>query len=135
MMNNLINAKVILKLSDPWDLGEMLGWQGLDAIICDVKKKDNRLTLLAIKLAKPFDYKNTHCEYFIASPRLEDDFNKLQNNEAVFCGLTRVPFDQIISNDPFDLSGWRGGIGLIGEIEINQLNGAKPGRYSVRRQQ
>ena len=119
MNRNLINRKIVFKLSDPWDLGEQLGWVQLEATIINVKDAGNVLNSIVIKLAKPFDYKNISCEYFIASPRHEgDDFSQLKQKQVVFCGLTRISSDQIAAVDPFDLSHWRGGIGLIGEIEL-----------------
>lgn len=119
MANNLRDRKVILKLSDPWDLGEQINWQAIEAVILDVKDNGDAPISIAIKLTVPFKYQNTHCEFFIASPRHEgNNFNQLNKGKAVFCGLTRVSFDQIISDNPFDLKHWRGGIGLIGEIEL-----------------
>lgn len=119
MAENLKNRKITLKLSDPWDLGEQLGWSELEAIIINVKDDGGVPISVAIKLVAPFVYKNISCEYFIASPRLEvADFTGLLKGQAVFCGLTRISSDQIATVDPFDLSHWRGGVGLIGEIEL-----------------
>lgn len=119
MARNLKNRKITLKLSDPWDLGEQLGWSELEAIIVNVKDDGGVPISIAIKLVNPFDYKNTSCEYFIASPRHEGtDFTAFFKGQAVFCGLTRISSDQIATVNPFDLSHWRGGIGLIGEIEL-----------------
>ena len=70
MAKNLIQRKITLKVSDPWDLGEQLGWSELEAIIVNVKDDVGVPISIAIKLVNSFDYKNTSCEYFIASPRL-----------------------------------------------------------------
>ena len=118
-MNNLRNRRIIIKLSDPWDLGEKINWQALEAVILDLKNDEDRTTSIAIKLAIPFEYKNTRCEFFIASPRYEgSNFSQLNKGSSIFCGLTRISSEQIASDNPFDLSSWRGGIGLIGEIEL-----------------
>lgn len=119
MAKKLKDRKIVLRLSDPWDLGKQLGWSELEAIIVSVKDDGGVPISIAIKLVSPFDYKNTSCEYFIASPRLgRAGLAGLLKGQAVFCGLTRVASDQIVAADPFDLSHWRGGIGLIGEVEL-----------------
>lgn len=119
MAENIKNKNVKLRISDPWDLGEQIGWKELGANVIGVKDDGYVPIALALKLDIPFDYKNNYCEYFIASPRLEgDDFSKLALGQAVYCGLTRVPFNQISGGDLFDLGCWRGGVGLIGEIEL-----------------
>lgn len=119
MAKNLINKKVAFGISDPWDLGEQLGWPTLEATIVNVKDESGLPISIAIKLAKPFAYKNTQCEFFIVSPRLEgNDFSQLNKKQSVFSGFTRISSDQIAADDPFDLSHWRGGVALIGSIEL-----------------
>ncbi|MHB1003553.1 MAG: hypothetical protein ACYC1B_06985 [Thermoleophilia bacterium] len=120
MVDKLLNTKVILKLSDPWDLGEQLDWRALEAVIVNVKYEEDVPTSLAIKLSNPFNYHDTHCEFFIALPRLEGaDFIQLVDHRAIFCALTRVTPEQMADDDPFNLSQWRGGLGIIGELEIS----------------
>ena len=119
MAKNLINKKVAFGISDPWDIGEQLGWPTLEAVIVNVKDEGDLPISIAIKLTNPFDYKNTRCEFFIVSPRHEgNDFSQLNKGQSVFSGFTRVSSDQIVANDPFDLSHWRGGVALIGSIEL-----------------
>ena len=118
MRENLVNSKVILLLSDPFELGEALGWPALDATVCHTKIKSGEITSIVIKLTNSFNYKITHCEYFVASPRHEGvNFNQLQSGEPVISALTRVSVDQINSDKPFDLSSWRGGVAIIGDIK------------------
>jgi hypothetical protein len=120
MLRNLINKKVAFGISDPWDLGEQLGWTTLEATVIKVKDEGGVSVSLAIKLTDPFVYKDTRCEFFIVSPRLEgNDFSQLDTKQPVFSGFTRVSSDQIISDDTFDLSHWRGGVALIGSIKLS----------------
>jgi len=110
---------VVFGISDPWDLGEQLGWPTLEATIVNVKDEGSLPISIAIKLTNPFVYKDTRCKFFIVSPRLErNDFSQLNKKQSVFSGFTRVSSDQIAADDPFDLSHWRGGVALIGSIEL-----------------
>jgi len=110
------DKSIVVKISDPWDLGEKLNWKPLIAVIFAV---DNSVTpeRIILRLADPFEYKNVRCEYFVASPRYEDaQINDLLGNKGVYCGLTRVPEERLSSEDPFDLEWWRGGPALIAEL-------------------
>jgi hypothetical protein len=118
-MMDLMHKKIVLGISDPWDLGEQLGWPELEAAIVDIKFDDDMLISVIIKLSDPFKYKNLHCEYFIVSPRLEGgSFSQIQSRSGMFSGMTRIPPDQVGADDPFDLSYWRGGVSLIGNIML-----------------
>ncbi len=118
MTNTLEKTDVIIQLSEPWDLGEILKWKPLEGVI--LKEKIEQLnSSIIIQLEEPFDYKNVSCEYFVASPRYEgDSFENLKGRKGIFSGLTRISKEQFNSSDPFDLSWWRGGIALLGEILI-----------------
>ena len=112
-MNSLLHTKILMRISDPWELGQALHWEAFDAEIVGVRG-DN----LLIRLVRPFFFKETVCEYFVASPRHErDHVDKLSKGQSLFCGLTRIPSDQAHSNDPFNLADWRGGIAAIGNLD------------------
>jgi len=115
-MDTLSTSKVVMRISDPWELGEALKWEALDAEIISVIG-DNIL----IRLLKPFVYRETRCEFFVASPRHEGDhIEALSNDKTLFCGMTRVTPEQANSNNPFDLSRWRGGVALIGNLDLKR---------------
>lgn len=112
-MSTLLNTKVSMRISDPWEMGETLKWEAFDAEIVAVSG-DNVL----IRLFDPFVYKGTSCEYFVGSPRHErDHVDKLRNGKPLFCGLTHITSEQARSNDPFNLASWRGGIAAIGNLD------------------
>ena len=112
-MNPLQNKKVHVRISDPWELGELIQWKALEATIVNVES-DNIL----IKLLNPFAYKGNHCEFFVVTPRHEGDhLEKLRNGKSLFCGLTRITSEQANANNPFDLQSWRGGVVAIGNID------------------
>lgn len=118
METSLEQKSIVVKLSDPWDLGERLNWKPLGAVVLSVDNNDSPENLI-LRLASPFEYKNVHCEYFVASTRHENERLKdLASGKAVFCGLTRIPESRMRSADPFDLGWWRGGPALIGELVL-----------------
>ena len=120
MKKSVCNAQIIIRISDPWDLGESRNWQPLKGTILDVEVENSSKALL-IRLIEPFEYKNMSCEYFIATPRHEgSSYEDLIQGSSVFSGLTRIPVENVDSGNPFDLSWWRGGVALIGDIEIEQ---------------
>lgn len=112
-MKALLNTKVTMRISDPWELGEALKWEAFDAEV--ILASDD--TLL-IRLLDPFVYHGTDCEFFVASPRHQGDHvEQLRNGKTLFCGLTRITSEQAKSNDPFNLTKWRGGIAIIGNLD------------------
>ena len=112
----LTGKQVLIKLSDPWDLGESFGWQPLAAVIV-AAKEDNEGGALLVRVEHPFIYKDVQCEYFVAVPRHENSrVEALASGRPVLCAITRVAEDRLEAEDPFDLSWWRGGVSGIGEI-------------------
>jgi hypothetical protein len=73
---------------------------------------------LLLKLHTPLSYRGINCEYFVASPRHEGtDLESLVSGAVVTFAFTRIPEDRATSANAFDLSWWRGGIGLIGTLQ------------------
>ena len=116
-MNTKLEQKLlVVKLSDPWDLGEKLNWMPLYAVVIAIDDSSTPERII-LRLIEPFEYKNVRCEYFVVTPRHENgNLNDLLKNKGVFCGLTRIPEERIYLSDPFDLGWWRGGPALIGEL-------------------
>jgi hypothetical protein len=119
MKSSIERKAVVIKLSDPWDLGETLHWKPLRALVFLV---DNTTTpsRLILRLTDPFEYKRIPCEYFVATPRHEGGvLTDLLSRKSVFCALTRIPETRLQTEDPFDLAWWRGGPALVGELELD----------------
>lgn len=114
----LTGKTLLIKLSDPWDLGESFGWRPLAAEVVAARVDDEGGALL-VRMKSPFIYKDVRCEYFVAAPRHEDSsVEDLTAGRPVLCAITRVPEDRLKAEDPFDLSWWRGGVAGIGEVAI-----------------
>ncbi len=120
MGDKLIGMRVRFTVSDPWEFGTEHGTGPFLATIVG----DNLTTRnshgdqgVLLQLAVPLVFQNTNCEYFVAQPRHTGDTLATLRRTPVFCNLTAIPNDKALSGSPFDLSWWRGGVGLIGTLE------------------
>jgi hypothetical protein len=77
---------------------------------------DNDALLLQLK--ESLTFQGVLCAYFIATPRYEkEDLGALMAGTQVNCNLTRIPEKRATSTTPFDLSWWRGGVGLLATLQ------------------
>jgi hypothetical protein len=118
MVTSLLHHAVLLKISDPWELGESLGWEPLSGKIIAVDH-DKRPSAVLVKLDKPVRFRNENGEFFVGSPRhVGDQIVDLGKGIPLFCGFTRISPEQAQSDGAFDLSRWRGGLVIIGELQL-----------------
>jgi hypothetical protein len=121
LTESLAGANIVLKISDPWELGEAIKWEPLSGVVLQEKVGDDGTIIsLVVQLRNSFKYNDTTCEMLVACPRHEgSDYGPLKKGESVFSGLTCISTDRYSkSEDPFDLSWWRGGLALIGNISV-----------------
>ena len=112
-MNTRSCRAVKLKISDPWDLGDYLGWQSYTA---RVLAKDDEKVL--IRLDEPFTYKGQKREYFVAAARHQgDSIAQLAKGTPLFSTISQIESDDINPDDFLNEERWKAGIGLIGELE------------------
>jgi hypothetical protein len=108
---------VRINLSEPWDLGEQLNWDPLEGEIIAISDLYIGGAAL-IKLNEPFNYRKMNCEYFVATPRYQgSSIRSIAEGKPLLCGITRISKEKAESSNPFDLSSWRGGLAIIGELE------------------
>jgi hypothetical protein len=124
--SELAGAAVNLTPSDPWELVREMGSGPFAATVlrvgADSEVPGRRALLIAFD--PPVRRGDVEWRYAIASPRSDaDDVTSLARGRPIHCGLTRIPPDRALSDDPFDLSWWRGGDALVGTLEP-----AGPGR-------
>ena len=118
-MFGLQGLRLKIIVSEPWDFGDI---QGCGPFVGEVLKEHDsgdgkECEAVLIKLEKPLTYKDSKCEYFVGAPRHEGSaLTDLLNGATITCGLTHISEDSANSDNPFDLSQWRGGIGLIGDL-------------------
>lgn len=83
-----------------------------------LQRESNREALI-IKIVEAFNYDNSVFEYLLAFPRNQNDsFSNLLQGKSIFCSIIRIPYEQIDSDAPFDISWWRGGGAFLGDIEL-----------------
>jgi hypothetical protein len=116
---NLVGMEVAIVVSDPWEFGTVHGTGPFFATVLQIGPNEwnPRTDAILLRLESPLIYKGVTCEYFVACPRVEGgDVNALATDAEVDCALTQTPSDRAHSPTPFDLSWWRGGIGLTGTV-------------------
>lgn len=116
----LVGMRVSITVSDPWDFGTEHGTGPFAAKVLQagsnywVSGED----ALLLQLETSLSYQGSTCEYFVATPRFEiGSLASLISGYKVECNFTRVPESRTTSANPFDLSWWRGGVGLIGTLQ------------------
>lgn len=109
---------VVVQVTDPWDWqnaagdaelsGQIVGWES-DA-------SDAR-TKFMLRLDRTVSYRSSDCKYFVGSARHEGvDAKRIADGDEILCALVRLPEERATGSNPYDLSWWRGGIGLVASV-------------------
>jgi hypothetical protein len=122
----LVGAIATLWVSDPSDWGTDVGTEPMLVEITTVITQSPEQAIL-VKLHEPRLFRQEEVEYLVGQPRyagarIVDD---LAAGKLVLCGFTHLTKERVASADPFDLSLWRGGIGLIGSMRLKPENVAR----------
>ncbi len=118
-LQNLISKNVEIGVSDPWEFESETGVGKLSARVLQVGREGS-ISALLLQVDFPVKFKDVICEYFIASPRHKGKDFTLLDKMSVPCGFTLIPRERAESENPFDLSWWRGGVGLIGGLGLKR---------------
>jgi hypothetical protein len=109
--------RVVVQISDPWDLGELLQWQPLQGELLRLQG-DAVGGRGLIRFDKPISYKGLTCTYAVVSPRhVGVDLTAIERGGKVDSGFTCISDEQAGSAAALDTSNWRGGIAFIGDLE------------------
>jgi len=100
-------------LTDPWDIVSAIGSGPFFARV--VGSEPPTQTLL-LELDPPFQYQSIECRYFVARARHEGVNLSDLNSRTITCNMTLIPEDRARGATPFDLSWWRGGLGVIADL-------------------
>lgn len=111
--------RVVLQLSDPWEMGEALDWPHILGTVVN-----NNGDSLLVEIDHPFEYDNMEYRFVVVSPRHEGIPLKNAASEVVPCNMIRTTTERAHSNNPCDVSWWRGGHAMIGSITVYS---AQPG--------
>lgn len=117
--DGLKGMRVRVYLVDPWELVTAVGTGPLHALVLQVGRDSwlPEAKSLLLQLAMPFEFGGVVCEYVIASSRYRhDDLAGIAGGSSIVCGFTRISSEQAASDDPFDLTNWRGGLAWLGTL-------------------
>ena len=106
---------MLLRLSDPWAMGEELGWSPIPAA---VMRTEGEVWLVEIN--QPFDYDGSNYRYVVITPRHVGASLSQCTSSRVPCNMTKTTTERALSASPCDTSWWRGGHTMIGSIETAQ---------------
>ena len=108
----LVGLHVYVEISEPWEFETDNGPGARTALIEEVRDTD-----IMIKLEKPIRVKGKLCDVLIASARYEGhSILELMQGGPLSASMTAISMDNAKKVDPFALSSWKTGMGLIGTI-------------------
>ena len=109
--------RIIICISDPWELGEALKWQPLQGELLRMTSDEGGGRAL-IKLDAALSYRGSTWHYVIAAPRHQgNEMAELQTGKKVPAALTGIPDQQAESSRVLDTRNWRGGLAFLGDVE------------------
>lgn len=111
--------RVTINLSDPWDMGEALGWAAMPGTIVH-----RAAAAWLVELDRPVFYSNTEYRLLVVLSRHEGRTLAQATLHDVSCSLIRTTAERASSATPCDISWWRGGHAMIGSI---RAAAAQPG--------
>lgn len=110
------STNVIIIVSDPWDVGEAVEWKPIRGELFETQGSEQSGKAL-VKFEKPITYQNTAYHYAVVSPRRrENPLAGLVGGNMVSCVLTGIADEQATSDNPLDISKWRGGLAFEGDV-------------------
>lgn len=122
MKKDLIaGMKIKLILIDPWDLVTANGSGPFEATIVKIGSDHatNKKTALLLRLMSPLVEKGVEYRYLVGSPRHSDrEIEQVFSDPPVACSFIGISDDRATGANPFDLSWWRGGMGVLADISL-----------------
>jgi len=107
---------VSIGVSEPWEIGESTNWLPIKGEVLRVGAWRNRDSAL-VKLEVPIKHRYGEYEFAVATPRLEGQrVDEIVAGTTISASFVGISAEQARSADPFDISGWRGGLAFIGDI-------------------
>ena len=106
--------RVVIKLSDPWEMGETLGWPAISGTVAH-----GDAASWLVELDRPFVYANVEYRFLVVSSRHEDKSLANAVSEDVPCNIIRTTPERASSESPCDVSWWRGGHAMIGSVRVD----------------
>jgi len=106
---------VKISVSDPWDVGEAVRWR---QIRCKLIQTESGQSIKALIIFdEPIRYHGSIYSYAVILPRRsENQIAELFGGEMVSCVLYGITNEQAESDNPLDISKWRGGFAFEGDV-------------------
>jgi len=112
---------VLINLTDPWELGEALGWKSFKGKIIRIDSDKERWRAL-IELEYEMNHSGLSFRFLVASPRHgEDRIEYMTHKKRVTCafiGIQDVPKSAVYMPNT---ENWRGGIAFIGDMVLSDI--------------
>lgn len=102
---------VTLSLSDPWEMGEALGWPTLRGAVVQ-----RGAEAWLVELTEPFSHSGTEYRFLVVSARHFDSPLANAATQQIACNVVRTTEERASGPDACDLSWWRGGCAMICSI-------------------
>ena len=108
-------VQVSIQISDPWDLGERLGWK---EIVGELSLVDLDRNSVLVKLDAPVNGEKEIYPYLVGETRhVGSKITDLSAENDLCCNFTGLTYERSLSADPLDVSWWRGcGLVIIGGL-------------------
>ena len=112
----MANIRVHVGLSDPFELGEAMGWRPIfgEIIKMDISNKRGRAL---VRFDEPLNWRGVNYSFAVATPRLSgDEIMDFKKPAGVGCGFTCVTEEHAMSENSLSTDHWRGGLGLTARL-------------------
>ena len=109
--------RVFIAITDPWELGERLGWTRLGGEL-ERTVDDETGERGLVRLDVPIVQGDRAYRYVVASPRHEGrSLAELVLGKSVLCGIVGIPDDEARDFEALATKRWGAGVAFIGTIE------------------
>lgn len=117
----LVGRRLEVVVSDPWEFGTQHGDHPRLAVVVRAGVTANgsggKADALLLRWLEPVVLGGVTCEFFVATARHEaHGLDELERDGNLPVSLTRISSAQAASDSALDLSWWRGGVALLGDV-------------------
>lgn len=110
--------RILVTVSDPWDLGQAVNWQAIRGQLLQTESTDSGGKAL-VRFDQPVFYHGAAYNYAVASPRHEGrNIAEIRAGKSVGCAFIAISDEQAQSNNPLDTSRWRGGLAFVADVAL-----------------
>jgi hypothetical protein len=106
--------RVVLTVSDPWDLGEAIAWRAMRGAVTHMEAD-----AWLVRIDSPFVHSNIEYQYLVVSSRHVGSRLEGVGTHELSCNIIRTTPERASSTTPCDLSWWRGGGAMVGALAVD----------------